>query len=216
MTAWISGVFSSIFGQNSWLATMIISMIPIIEVKGAIPFGASVEFWGNNALSAGESFVWAVVGSSIIVPIIALLFRPIINAMKTSKGLNKIANVIEKKVSSGARKIKNNSENAYKKVLLKMLGVFVFVAIPLPMTGVWTGTCIGVYSGLKLWQTTLSVVVGNLVASVLLVTICSAFPSLVTYMFVIVMAIVVIYITVLILKILFSKKDKEEKINDSN
>ena len=84
------------------------------------------------------------------------------------------------------------------------------------MTGVWTGTCIGVYSGLKLWQTTLSVVVGNLVASVLLVTICSAFPSLVTYMFVIVMAIVVIYITVLILKILFSKKDKEEKINDSN
>ena len=216
MTAWISGIIVNIFGEAPWLATMIISMIPIIEVKGAIPFGVSVEFWGSNVLTAREAFVWAIVGSSIIVPIIALLFKPIINAMKNSRVFGKIANVVEKKVSGGARKIKSNSENVYNNVLIRMLGVFLFVSIPLPMTGVWTGACMGVYIGLKPWQTILSVVLGNLVASVLLVTICLAFPNLVTYMFLIVMAIVVIYIAVLIIKILVTKSDAKTTIISDN
>ena len=216
MTAWISGMIVNIFGKAPWFATMIMSMVPIIEVKGAIPFGVSVELWGSNALSAKEAFVWAIVGSSIIVPIIVLLFKPIINAMKNTRVFGKIANVVERKVSRGARKIKCNSENVYSNVLIRMLEVFFVVAIPLPMTGVWTGACMGVYIGLKPWQTILSVVLGNWVASVLLVTICLAFPNLVTYMLLIVMAIVVIYVAVLIVKILVTKNDTKTTIISDN
>ena len=43
MTEWLKELFVAIFGTNSWLATIIISMIPIIELRGAIPFGSAVS-----------------------------------------------------------------------------------------------------------------------------------------------------------------------------
>lgn len=55
MTEFIGKVLSLIFGGNSGLATFIISMFPLIELKGGIPIGMSKEFFGNNALEGIES-----------------------------------------------------------------------------------------------------------------------------------------------------------------
>ena len=47
MAEFIGGIFSAIFGKHSIIATIIISMFPIIELKGAIPNGMSVDYWGE-------------------------------------------------------------------------------------------------------------------------------------------------------------------------
>ena len=49
MTEFIGSIFASIFGVHSGIATVIISMFPLIELKGGIPVGMSVDFWGNYA-----------------------------------------------------------------------------------------------------------------------------------------------------------------------
>ena len=80
-----SKILTTLFGSNSWLATIFISMFPIIELKGAIPVGMSYDFWGNNALNSTQAYLCSLVGSSIIVPILALVFMPILKWMKSTK-----------------------------------------------------------------------------------------------------------------------------------
>lgn len=206
--------FVTIFGSNSWLATTIISMFPIIELKGAIPVGVSREFWGDNALSEPKAFLFSLLGSCLVVPIIALIFKPVISYMKQTKVFKRVALVIEDKVKSSSKRITINSEDggrsSTKKTILKMLGVFGFVAIPLPLTGVWTGTCIAVCLGLRFWQTVLSVVLGNIVAGFLVTTVCTLFPNFTSILFLIVLAIVIVLLLIMLIKVLTTKKTKEE------
>lgn len=209
MTEFIREVFSTIFGENVILATIIIAMLPIIELRGAIPFGMSIEFWGTNALSNISSFVWSFLGSSLVVPIIALLFIPILNWFKKTKIFSKLADKIENRIKNKTDKINEDAEknNVYREIvcdselqkknrrrrLLKALGLFVFVAIPLPLTGVWTGTCIGVMLGFNFWQTCAIVIWGNLCAGLIITFICSIFPNFTTIILYVFLACVVVF-----------------------
>lgn len=209
-------IFSTIFGGNSWLATMLISMFPIIELKGAIPVGMSVEFWGANALSEKEAFLFSLLGSCLIVPIIALVFKPIINYLKNTKCFQKIANAIMEKIKKSSSKVdiktKKKSTNPKVKTALKMLGIFLFIADPFPFTGVWTGTCLGVVCGLKFWQVVLTSILGNIVAGVLVTFVCSIFPQFTTILFFVVLAIILIMLMVWIIKL--SAKKINNKIKE--
>ena len=56
MSEWIKNLFVAIFGSNSWLATIIISMIPIVELRGAIPFGSAISFGVKMHFQFGNLF----------------------------------------------------------------------------------------------------------------------------------------------------------------
>ena len=112
MTEFIENIFSTIFGNNVVLATILIAMVPIIELKGAIPFSMSPEIWGTVALSEVNAFLIAFLGSSLIVPVLALIYNPIIKWLKTTKLFRNIAEKIENRVSSKKQKIE---EDAIKK-----------------------------------------------------------------------------------------------------
>lgn len=203
MAEFIGSIFSYVFGSQSWLATLLISMFPIIELKGAIPVGMSTDFWGEHALTSMQAFWFSLLGSCLVVPIVALIFTPIIKWMKTTKIFKKLATAIENKVNKSSEKLSSSNKTTF----LKMLGVFVFVAIPLPLTGVWTGTCIAVAIGLKVWQSVVSVVLGNIVAGLLVTFVCSIFPQFTTIIFLVVFAIVIVLLVVWIIKA-FIQKDK--------
>ena len=79
MTEFLNNLFANVFGENIILATILISMVPIIELRGAIPFATSTGFWGNIAMDNWTAFGWSLLGSSLIVPLVALIFIPIIN-----------------------------------------------------------------------------------------------------------------------------------------
>ena len=104
------------------------SMIPIIELRGAITLGAALglPWWQNYLIS--------VIGNFIPVPFILLFINAILNWMANSKVkfFNKVANWLFKKAEKNRSKIEKYA----------FWGVALFVAIPLPATGAWTGSLV--------------------------------------------------------------------------
>lgn len=126
---------------NAWgiphqIITAIISMIPLIELRGSILVGGTLN------LPFIETFIASVVGNMIPIPFILLFIEKIFDWMKKVKGLEKIANGIEKKAMSKSEQIEKYG----------YLGLFLFVAIPLPGTGAWTGSLLAVLFRLKRWK----------------------------------------------------------------
>lgn len=228
MTEAIQELFKNIFGDNVVLATIIISMLPIIELRGGIPFGMSKTFWGSNALTSWKSMWWAFLGSSLVVPILALVLIPILNWLKRTKLFRKLATKFENSIKAKSQKIESKSEEDLptqddqqsttmqpvnqivynKKFFAKLFGVMLFVAIPLPLTGVWTGTAIAVMLNIPFWWTCLAVILGNLIAGIIMQTICAIFPNFTTWILVIFLC-----LTALLLLIAFIKnKIKSKKL----
>ena len=229
MTETIREIFSTIFGDNVILATILIAMLPVIELRGAIPFAMSADFWGVNALGNLTSFLWSFVGSSLVVPIIALGFIPFINWLKKTKLFSKLAVKIEGRVRGKSDKINDDAENKsqqhienvkdnskeVKKKWLKAFGLFAFVAVPLPLTGVWTGTCIGVMLGFNFWQTCAIVIVGNLMAGIIVTFVCSIFPSFTTIILYVFVGCIVLFLLYGFVKNMINK-NQQTKENVSN
>lgn len=217
MTAFLNNLFATIFGDNVILATILIAMVPVIELRGAIPFATSSGFWGSLALNNWTAFAWSLLGSCAIVPIIALIFIPVINLLKKIKIFNKLACAIENRVKSKTASIENANEKSQrfsKAYWKKVLAVFVFVAVPLPFTGVWTGTCVAVFIGLDYLTTCLSVMAGNVVAGLLITLILQFFPWLNDWLFYI--FIVLIFVIILYEVIRYFIKKKKVTKDDSS
>ncbi len=225
MTTAISKFFVTIFGGKSWLATTMISMIPLFELKGGIPFGMSTAFWGENALNLWASFGFALLGSCLVVPILALVFKPIISWLKKTKLFKKLALALEQRIQNKSAKIKSETEEVdassedeqvknRKAWLKKFFGVMAFVCVPLPLTGVWMGTCIGLYLGLNFWHTCLSVISGNIIAGLLILACCAILgPNKVNYLTYAMLIIIAILLLFFIVKAIIKaiKKKKSEK-----
>lgn len=219
MTELIHNVFHNIFGNNIILATILISMLPIIELRGAIPFATNTGFWKEIAMNNWTAFGWSLLGSSAIVPIIALIFLPIINWLKRTKLFHKLATAIENKVKSKAQTIDGANEKSVKFSKFwwkKIIGVFVLVAVPLPFTGVWMGTCVALFVGLDYISTCLSVIAGNVVAGLLITLILEFFPALNDWLFYIFLMIVALIIIIALIKHFINKRRKKnEQSNES-
>ena len=215
MTEWLKNLFVSIFGTNSSLATLIISMVPIIELRGAIPFGSAVSLWGENALPLWKSFLFSVLGCSIVCVILTFLFWPLFKWLKSTKGFKKLANAIENKLNRSSKSINDKvqeEKNEKKTRLIKWLGVFVFVAIPLPLTGVWTGTCVALFIGLSKKDTMLSVILGNMVAGLIMLVISYFFADNTMIVLWFFLALVAVFAAFFAVKAIVKKiKDKKKK-----
>ena len=224
MTELIGEIFSTIFNGNVILATIFVSMVPIMELKGGIPFGMSEAFWGANALDRWPAFGWAYLGCSIVVIFLYFAFVPIMRFLRKTKMFKGLANYIDGKINSKSKQInqdetqnceevdKNQSiaKSSSKSTVYKMLGVFIFTAIPLPLTGVWMGTCLAVVLGLNFWQTMLSVQVGNLVAGIIISTICVIFPQ---FTHVLIYAFLILVLLVFVYELIKHKINKNKEKN---
>ena len=126
------------------------AMLPIIELRGSIPLGSFLElpWWRNYLLS--------VLGNMIPVPFILLFIRKIIEWMQKSRirFFAKIGDWLTRKAEKNREKIEKYS----------FWGVALFVAIPLPMTGAWTGSLVAATIGMKFRHALLSAFIGVLIA----------------------------------------------------
>lgn len=134
------------------LCVFICSMIPIIELRGAVPLGAG---FGMEAI---ETYILSVIGNLIPVPFILLFIRIVLDFMKKVKGLKKIALWIEAKADKHKGQIE---KYAY-------VGLFLFVAVPLPGTGAWTGSLIAALMRMKFWKSFLWIAFGVMAAGVIM------------------------------------------------
>lgn len=128
-------------------------MVPLIEQRGAIPMGI-LAFHMNPFLV----FVASLVGSFIPSPFIYIFFNKIFAWMKTVKQLAKFTNFVEKKVQKGSKQLEKYKE----------IGLITFVGIPLPTTGLWTGTAIAAFMGLDFKKSMWCVFLGGVVSAVII------------------------------------------------
>ena len=173
------------------------SMLPIIELRGAIPLGAAL------GLPMWQSFLISVVGNMLPVPIILLFVKKVLSFMSKCKVkfFNKVANFVYAKAEKNKAKIEKYS----------FWGVALFVAIPLPLTGVWTGACVAIAIGLSYGQTIISVVLGNIVAGLIIYFVCTIFPNFITYLIYIFLGIIIsVLVLGFIRKFIRNKKSKKD------
>ena len=136
---------------KNYLWVFLISMVPIVELRGAIPVGASLgNEWLPNALLA-------IVGNMLPVPFILLFIRHIIEWMKKTR-LHKIAEWIEKKAA----------KNTDRMMKYATFGLLLFVAIPFPGTGAWTGALVAAMLDMRLKYALPSIFAGVIIASVIM------------------------------------------------
>ena len=206
----ISNFFVEMFNDTA-LATIFISMIPIIELRGAIPFATNTTFWGAHALSNWSAYGWGLLGSSTIVFLLAALFMPLMNLLKKNKFFHKIANGIENSMKNKAAQIEGSEQKCKPFSSLywkKFFAIMIFVAIPLPLTGIWTGTCLAIFIGLDYISSCFSVIAGNIIAGLTITLILEFFPILNNWLFFIFLIIIAVVIICSIIKNTISKRSK--------
>ncbi len=139
------------------MCVLICSMLPIIELRGAIPMAAAfnIDWW--------IAFPLCVIGNMLPVPIILLFIKKFITWSMSSKikFLNKLANWLNRKVEKNRPKIEKYA----------FWGLAIFVAIPLPTTGAWTGSLVAAMIDMKFWKAMLTALVGVLIAAVIVTVI---------------------------------------------
>ena len=130
------------------------SMVPIVELRGALPLAIAAE--GLNPVIA---YFFCVIGNCLPVPFLILFVRPVFEWMRrTSKWLGSIVDKLEAKAHGKAEKVKK----------YEMLGLFLFVAIPLPGTGAWTGSLIAAVLGMRVKDSVPMICLGVLAAGILM------------------------------------------------
>ena len=147
MTEFFSEFFSFISKEFTVIFT---AMLPIIEVRGAIPVGIAL------GMSPLHATILAFLGSVIPVPFILWSIRPIFMYLKKT-------NIFKRFVTKLTNKSLNKSGNIQK---YGYIGLFIFVAIPLPGTGVWSGSLIASLLNMRIKYAFPAIVLGNLVASI--------------------------------------------------
>ena len=137
-------------GAGEFIFTMLVSMIPIVELRGGIPFGVV-----TLGLPYPVAFVAAVIGNILPAPFIIVYIRRIFQWMRRRMPrFNGLVDSLEAKAHLKGKKV-----NKYK-----YLGLLLFVGIPLPGTGAWTGALAAAFLDMPLRKAMPSIVAGVILA----------------------------------------------------
>ena len=129
--------------------TVLVSMLPVVELRGGIPFGVAA------GLPVWAAYLAAVIGNLIPVPFIIVYIRRIFMWMRRRlPKLNSLVDKLERKAHLKGQKVTR----------YKYLGLAIFVAIPLPGTGAWTGALAASFLDMPLRKAIPSIAAGVVVA----------------------------------------------------
>lgn len=137
------------------LITFLMAMVPVVELRGAIPYGVIA------GLSVPEAFILAVLGNLAPIPFLVVFTRKVFEWLRTkSEGLDRIVRKLEAKAEK-------NKEIVEK---YEFFGLMILVAIPLPGTGAWTGALVAAMMNMRLKRAMPAITVGVIVAGVIVTT----------------------------------------------
>jgi uncharacterized membrane protein len=140
-----------------YLIVFVVSMVPIVELRGAIPIA---EGLGLNILLY---YPIAIIGNMLPVPVIYLFARKVLEWGKDKKLISKFFTWCLEKGTKGGEKLKQSAGN--KGIFWALL---IFVGIPLPGTGAWTGTLAASFLNLDFKTSILAVTLGVLLAGIIM------------------------------------------------
>ena len=139
--------------HGEFILTLLVSMIPVVELRGGIPFGVAA------GLPVWAAYLAAVIGNLIPVPFIVVYIRRIFMFMRQHMPrLNSVVDKMEQKAH-----LKSAAVLKYQ-----YLGLAIFVAIPLPGTGAWTGALVAAFLDMRLKKAMPSIAGGVLSAGLII------------------------------------------------
>lgn len=131
--------------------TILVSMVPVVELRGGIPFGVTL------GLPVWAAYVAAIIGNILPVPFILVYIKRIFRWLRCKiPRLNSLVDRLEQKAH-----LKGRTVTKYK-----YLGLLLFVAVPLPGTGAWTGALAAAFLDMPLKKALPSILVGILIAGI--------------------------------------------------
>lgn len=133
------------------LTVLLMATLPIIELRGAIPMGVSL------GMSPLHAFIISFVGSVLPVPVIIFAIRPLFKILKQRRFFRGLVDNITTKTMRKSGRVQKYG----------FWGLILFVAIPLPGTGVWTGSLISVLLDMRVKLAFPAILIGNLIAGLL-------------------------------------------------
>lgn len=129
-------------------ATMGVAMVPVLELRGAIPFGLAL------GLPAGLVYVISVIGNLIPVPAIMLFIRTVFRWLRRRPWWGEKIDKLEKRAHLKGRMVRK----------YRIPGLILLVAIPLPGTGAWTGALVATLFDIRIGVALPSILAGVLIA----------------------------------------------------
>lgn len=137
--------------NGEFILTLLVSMLPVVELRGGIPFGVAA------GLPVWAAYLAAVIGNLLPVPFIVVYIQRIFMFMRQNMPrLNSVVDKMEQKAH-----LKSASVLKYQ-----YLGLAIFVAIPLPGTGAWTGALVAAFLDMPLRKAVPSIFAGVLIAGI--------------------------------------------------
>lgn len=134
-----------------WLKVMLTAMIPMVEAR------YSILFFLNSGMPYWQLYGLSVLGNMIPVPFIIYLFRPLLAFLRRTKLFSKMAEKLEERTHKKAAQLQKYSA----------LGLFFFVALPVPGTGAITGSMIAALLDMREKYALPAILIGTLVATFL-------------------------------------------------
>ena len=136
---------------SDMIKTLFTAMLPVLEIRGAIPVGVAA------GLDPWLAFAVGVVGNMLPIPILILITRRVINWLKKHGVLVRFTGWLERKGEEKARTVQQYS----------FWGLFILVAIPLPGTGAWTGALVASLLDMRLKRALPAITMGVIAAGII-------------------------------------------------
>lgn len=134
-----------------FFSTILMAMVPVIELRGAIPFGVAA------GISVKQALICAIIGNLIPIPFILLFLRRVFVWMrKISPGFENLVEKLELRA-----KRKKGIVDKYE-----IIGLIILVAIPLPGTGAWTGALVATVLDIRMRRALPAITIGVVIAGI--------------------------------------------------
>lgn len=135
-----------------YLEIMLLAMLPLTELRGAIPIGIAMDL---NPIAV---YIASVIGSTIVSIPLILTFRHILNFFRNIDIFLPLVKKVDSKIESGMKRLKS----------ISILGIILFVGIPLPTTGTWTAAAIASILKMRIKTSLLGVLIGNMMSGIII------------------------------------------------
>ena len=144
-----------------------IAMLPIAEIRGSIIYCFTQNF---DWVSLFVMYLIAVVGNFLPAPFIILLFRPLLKFFKKFRIFRGICQWLEDRTHKKAGKMA--TDDSSKSSIKSLIALYIFVAIPFPTTGAWTGSMIAGLFDIRLRRALPAILLGIMTSGLLMILLC--------------------------------------------
>ncbi len=144
------------------LITFFMSAVPLIEQRGAIPYGifSGQPFW--------LVFLVGLAGSMLPVPFILIAYDKLYKFLMRYKIFSRVVKILDKKIEKNRETFEKYQE----------LALIIFIGIPLPTTGLWTGSVIAAFLKLDFKKSILCALIGGAISAALITIMCLYIPEM--------------------------------------